>query len=165
MNQKFTKLSVITEFEVYESEKDLNSDENSLLQRAQQSMKSAYAPYSNFLVGAAVLLENGEIVIGNNQENAAYPSGLCAERVAIFHASATHPGIAIKAIAVCCKAPGAVLETPVPPCGSCRQSIAEYETKYNKPIRIIMQGEKGKVYVSNSIESLLPLMFNRKYLK
>ncbi len=165
MNQKFTKLVVSTEFEVYESEKDLNADENSLLQKAQQALKNAYAPYSNFYVGAAILLENGEIVVGNNQENAAYPSGLCAERVAIFHASAIHPGIPVKTIAVCCKAPGSVMETPVPPCGACRQVIAEYETKYGKAIRIIMQGEKGKVYASTSIESLLPLMFNRKYLK
>lgn len=165
MNQKFTKLSVTAEFEVYESENDLISEENSLLQKAQMSMKNAYAPYSNFLVGAAILLENGEIVIGNNQENAAYPSGLCAERVAIFHASAIHPGIPVKVIAICCKAPGSVLETPVPPCGACRQVIAEYETKYNKHIRIIMQGEKGKVYAAKSIESLLPLMFNSKYLK
>jgi len=165
MNQKFTKLSITTEFEVYESENDLNPDERNLLQKAHLSMKNAYAPYSNFLVGAAILLENGEIALGNNQENAAYPSGLCAERVAIFHAGAIHPGIPVKAIAVCCKAPGAVLEMPVPPCGSCRQVIAEYETKYNKHIRIIMHGEKGKVYAANSIESLLPLMFNHKYLK
>lgn len=165
MNETFKKLTISTEFEVYDSEKDLSTSENALLQKAKEALKNAYAPYSNFLVGAAVLLENSEIVIGNNQENAAYPSGLCAERVAIFHASATYPGIAVKAIAVCCKAPGSVLEIPVPPCGSCRQVIAEYETKSGKPIRIIMQGEKGKVYVSNSIESLLPLMFNRKYLK
>lgn len=165
MNQKFTKLSVSTEFEVYASENDLHTEENSLLQKAHLAMKNAYAPYSNFLVGAAILLENGEIVVGNNQENAAYPSGLCAERVAIFHASATHPNIQIKAIAVCCKASESVLETPVPPCGACRQVIAEYETKQDKHIRIIMQGEKGKVYVSESIGSLLPLMFNRKYLK
>jgi cytidine deaminase len=165
MNQKFAKLSVITEFEVYDSENDLNTEEASLLEKAHQSMKNAYAPYSNFHVGAAILLENGEVVVGNNQENAAYPSGLCAERVAIFHASAVYPGIGVKTIAVCCKASDSVLETPVPPCGACRQVIAEYETKYNKHIRIIMQGEKGKVYVAKSIESLLPLMFNRKYLK
>ncbi len=165
MNPKFTKLSVTTEFEVYGSENDLNSHEQSLLKKAQLSMKNAYAPYSNFLVGAAILLENGEIVVGNNQENAAYPSGLCAERVAIFHASAIHPGVPVTAIAVCCKASGSVIETPVPPCGACRQVIAEYETKYDSPIRIIMQGEKGKVYASNNIEALLPLMFNRKYLK
>ena len=165
MNNKFTKLAITTEFEVYGSENDLTADEKSLLQKAQLSMKNAYAPYSNFLVGAAILLENSEIVVGNNQENAAYPSGLCAERVAIFHASANHPNVPIKTIAVCCKAPGSVLEIPVPPCGACRQAIAEYETKYDKPIRVIMQGEKGKVYAAVSIESLLPLMFNRKYLK
>jgi cytidine deaminase len=165
MNEKFKKLSVSSEFEVYESETDLDLAERSLLLKANAAMKNAYAPYSEFLVGAAILLENGEVSVGNNQENAAYPSGLCAERVAIFHASAIYPGVPVKAIAVCCKAPGSVLETPVPPCGACRQVIAEYETKQDQHIRIIMQGEKGKVYVSESIGSLLPLMFNRKYLK
>lgn len=165
MNDKFKKLSVTSEFEVYDSENDLTNEERALLLKAKEALKNAHAPYSNFFVGAAILLENSEIIIGNNQENAAYPSGLCAERVAIFHASATNPGIAVKAIAVSCKAQGSVLEIPVPPCGACRQVIAEYETKYNKEIRIIMQGEKGKVYVSDSIGSLLPLMFNRKYLK
>ncbi len=165
MNEKFKKLSISSEFEVYDSEKDLSAQENMLLQKAKEALKNAYAPYSNFLVGAAVLLENGEICIGNNQENAAYPSGLCAERVAIFHASAIHNSVAVKTIAICCKSLNAVIDGPVTPCGACRQVIAEYETKYSKPIRIIMQGEKGNVYAANGIESLLPLMFNRKYLK
>ncbi len=165
MNVKFKKLSISSEFEVYDSEKDLLPVENALLQKAKEVLKNAYAPYSNFLVGAAILLENGEICIGNNQENAAYPSGLCAERVAIFHASAIHSTVPIKTIAICCKSLNTVIEGPVTPCGACRQVIAEYETKYNKPIRIIMQGEKGNVYAANDIESLLPLMFNRKYLK
>lgn len=165
MNEKFKKLIISSEFEVYDSEKDLNSSENALLQKAKDALKNAYAPYSNFLVGAAILLENGEISIGNNQENAAYPSGLCAERVAIFHASAMNKDVAVKTIAVCCRSNESVLEIPVPPCGACRQVIAEYETKFNQPIRIIMQGEKGNVYVANGIGSLLPLMFNSKYLK
>lgn len=165
MNLKFEKLSITSEFEVYKSETDLNPSENVLLQKAKEALKNAYAPYSNFLVGAAILLENGEIVIGNNQENAAYPSGLCAERVAIFHASALYNNVAVKTIAICCKSLNTIIDGPVTPCGACRQVIAEYETKYDKPIRIIMQGEKGNVYAANGIESLLPLMFNRKYLK
>jgi cytidine deaminase len=162
---KFKKLNINSEFEVYESEKDLIPDENSLLQSAKEILAKAHAPYSNFFVGAAVLLENGEIVLGNNQENAAYPSGLCAERVAVFHASANYPDVAVKTIAISCKSNGKIIEGPVTPCGACRQVIAEYETKFNKPIRIIMQGEKGNVYAANGIDQLLPLMFNRKYLK
>lgn len=135
-----------------------------MLQTAKEALKSAYAPYSNFFVGAAVLLENGEVIIGNNQENAAYPSGLCAERVAIFHAGAKYPGVAIKTIAISCKAQNQVINDPVSPCGACRQAIAEYETRYESPIRLVMSGEGGKVYAANSIEALLPLMFNRKYL-
>src|SRR4051812_48042496 len=100
MNEKFKKLSILSEFEVYDSEKDLGSLENTLLQKAKEALENAYAPYSNFLVGAAILLENGEITIGNNQENAAYPSGLCAERVAIFHASAMYKDSAVKTIAI-----------------------------------------------------------------
>lgn len=165
MNKKFRKLSVSCEFEVYSSEKDLNPDEKALLKKAKTALKKAYAPYSKFLVGAAVLLENGEIVTGNNQENAAYPSGLCAERVAIFQASAVYNSTPIKTIVICCKSLTSVIKKPVTPCGACRQVIAEYESKYKKPIRILMQGEKGNVYAANGIESLLPLTFNRKYLK
>ena len=165
MKQKFKKLSVVCELEVYSSEKDLSQSDNALLKMAKAALKKAYAPYSRFLVGAAVLLENNEIVIGNNQENAAYPSGLCAERVAIFQASALYNKVPIKAIAICCKSLTSVIKKPVTPCGACRQVIAEYESKYNKPIRVLMQGEKGNVYAANSIESLLPLMFNRKHLK
>lgn len=165
MNEKFKKLTISSEFEIYDSEKDLSPTESELLQKAKEALKNAYAPYSNFLVGAAILLENGEITVGNNQENAAYPSGLCAERVAIFHASAIYKDVAVKTIAISCRSLNTIIEGPVTPCGACRQVIAEYETKFNQPIRIIMQGEKGNVYVANGIESLLPLMFNSKYLK
>ena len=162
---KFKKLTINSEFEVYESEKDLSQDESLLLQKAKEVLSKAHAPYSNFFVGAAVLLENGEIILGNNQENAAYPSGLCAERVAIFHAAAIHPDAAVKTIAVSCKTPGKIIDQPVTPCGACRQVIAEYEIKFGSPIRILMQGEKGNVYAANGIDQLLPLMFNRKLLK
>lgn len=159
------KVQVVSSFDVYDNESQLANEELGLLQQARKAVGSAYAPYSNFYVGAAVLLENGQVVIGNNQENAAYPSGLCAERVAIYHAGAQYPGIPVKAIAVTCKAQNQVINDPVTPCGACRQAIAEYENRYEKKIRIIMAGESGKVFITESIESLLPLLFNRKYLK
>ncbi|MES2514353.1 MAG: cytidine deaminase [Bacteroidota bacterium] len=161
---KVSKLSILTEFDVYNSSKDLDKKDAELLLAAQKMVKTAYAPYSNFHVGAAVLLENGKIVAGNNQENAAYPSGLCAERVAIFYASSQYPGIAIKAVAVAVKSKNVVVTEPLSPCGGCRQVIAEYENKSGNPIRIIMSGEKGQVFIAKSIESLLPLMFSKKYL-
>lgn len=161
---KFSKLTIAAELEVYNSIKDLSKNEAELLVAAQKMVKTAYAPYSEFHVGAAVLLENGKIVTGNNQENAAYPSGLCAERVAIFYAGAQYPNVAIKAVAVAVKSKSVVISEPLSPCGGCRQVIAEYENKLGKPIRIIMSGEKGQIYIAQSIESLLPLMFSKKYL-
>lgn len=161
---KISKLSILTEFDVYNSAKDLDKNDATLLSAAQKMVKTAYAPYSEFHVGAAILLDNGEIITGNNQENAAYPSGLCAERVAIYYAGAHYPKASIKAIAITVKSKNTVVNEPLSPCGACRQAIAEYENKFNKPIKIIMMGEKGKVYVAKSIESLLPLMFSKKYL-
>lgn len=162
---QFEKLQIVSSFEVYKTETDLSNEDRLLLMHARKSLESAYAPYSNFNVGAAILLENGEIVCGNNQENAAYPSGLCAERVAIFYAGAKYPGVKIKSIAVTCKAENQIINDPVSPCGACRQAIAEYETRYEHKIKMIMSGESGRVFIAESIDSLLPLMFNRKYLK
>ena len=159
-----SRFTISTEFEVYKSASDLEQQDLELLHAAQKAVESAYAPYSNFYVGAAVLLENGKIILGNNQENAAYPSGLCAERVAIYHAGAIYPDIAVKAIAVTCKSKNNIINVPLSPCGGCRQTISEYENRYGQKIRIIMCGETGEVYVSESIENLLPLMFNAKYL-
>lgn len=163
--EKHTLLSIKADFEVYKSAQDLPAQDLELLKTAQKAVKAAYAPYSNFYVGAALLLENGKVVIGNNQENAAYPSGLCAERVAVYQAGAKYPGVSIKTIAITCKAKKQPVNEPVSPCGACRQAIAEYESRYEKPIRIIMSGESGKVIVASSIESLLPLVFNQKHLK
>ncbi len=162
MSENFTRHKIETELEVYASENNLMPQEKDLLHQAKSAIDKAYAPYSNFLVGAAVLLENGEIISGNNQENAAYPSGVCAERVAIFYASSKYPGVAVKSIAVACKTQ---IQEASSPCGACRQAIAEYEVRFKKPIRIIMAGQNGKVFVAQSIESLLPLMFNSKHLK
>lgn len=161
----FNLMKLNTEVEVYTSENDLISEERKILEHAKLAVTRAYAPYSNFHVGAAILLENGKIIEGNNQENAAYPSGLCAERVALFSASSEFPSVAIKSIAVTCKVSGLIITEPVTPCGACRQVIAEYEEKFGKAIRIIMSGEKGKVYVCNGINQLLPLQFNSKQLK
>ena len=161
---KFSKLTIVAELEVYKSIKDLTLKDAELLVAAKKMVKTAYAPYSEFHVGAAVLLENGEIIAGNNQENAAYPSGLCAERVALFYAGSQYPTIAIKTIAISVKSKNVIISEPLSPCGGCRQVIAEYENKFKKPIRIIMSGEKGQIYIAKSIESLLPLMFSKKYL-
>lgn len=164
VKSKFSKLTIVAELEVYKSIKDLTLKDAELLVAAKKMVKTAYAPYSEFHVGAAVLLENGEIIAGNNQENAAYPSGLCAERVALFYAGSQYPTIAIKTIAISVKSKNVIISEPLSPCGGCRQVIAEYENKFKKPIRIIMSGEKGQIYIANSIESLLPLMFSKKYL-
>lgn len=165
MKSKATTLTITTNLTVYKSMEDLPKEDFELLKLAKKAVKSAYAPYSQFFVGAAILLENGKISIGNNQENAAYPSGLCAERVAIFHASAKYPNIPIKKIAVSVASKTQIINEPVSPCGGCRQVISEYEMKYDSPISIIMSGETGQIYVSDSIESLLPIMFNKKHLK
>lgn len=159
------KIQVVSSFDVYTNETDLPNEERLLLMNARKSVESAYAPYSHFNVGAAILLENGETICGSNQENAAYPSGLCAERVAIFYAGAKFPNVKIKAIAVTVKAENQVIGEPVTPCGGCRQVISEYEIKHKQKIKMVMAGETGKVLVAESIESLLPLMFNSKHLK
>lgn len=161
---KITKLTIVSEMDVYQSVTDMTKKEAELISLAKQSIKNAYAPYSQFFVGAAILLDNGKIITGNNQENAAYPSGLCAERVALFYASSQYPGISVKSIAIAVKSKKMVINEPLSPCGSCRQVIAEYEKLHQKPIKIIMTGEKGPIYVANSIESILPLMFSKKYL-
>ena len=109
-------------------------------------------------------LETGEIITGNNQENAAFPSGLCAERVAIFHAGATYPGTKIAAMALTARSLNHKVETPTPPCGACRQSIAEYEVKQETSIQIYFMGEEGKVIRSASVKDLLPLVFDSSYL-
>ena len=162
---KISKLSILTEFDVYNSAKDLDKKDAELLLAAQKMVKTAYAPYSEFHVGAAVLLENGKIVTGNNQENAAYPSGLCAERVAIYAAGAQYPNVAIKVIAITCKSKQFHVDEPLSPCGACRQAMSEYEMRHHKNIRIILAGETGKIRVMESIADLLPFMFKAEALK
>lgn len=158
------KQQVSFELTVYDGIDDLPPSERELLEIAINARKDAYAPYSNFQVGAAVLLENGEVVIGNNQENASFPSGLCAERVAVFYAGAKYPGMPIKKIAISASSNHHTVETPAAPCGNCRQAIMEYEHRQEYPIEIILYGEKGPVYKCPSMADILPLAFGNSFL-
>jgi len=155
----------VSKFEEFSSLDELPEADRKLIEQARQSVMSAYAPYSRFSVGAAVLLENGKVMLGNNQENASYPIGLCAERVAVFAAAANFPGIKMKAIAITALSKQFLIDKPITPCGACRQAIAEYEHRYQHPIRLIMVGETGKVLVSDSIRNFLPYQFNGDDLK
>jgi len=159
------KLEYKTTILEFNSVEELPENDKKLMDMAMEAVKNAYAPYSKFCVGAALLLENGIYVKGNNQENVAYPSGLCAERVAAFSASSQYPGVAILSIAITAKSDSFIVDKPISPCGSCRQVLAEYEHKQGKPIRIILSGAKGKVLVVEKVEDILPLSFKEDKLK
>lgn len=158
------EISIVSKFSVYDSTLELPNDIQDLMERAVSIRKKAYAPYSKFRVGAALLLDNGEIVLGSNQENAAYPSGLCAERVAIFQSGAIYPEAKIIKMAITAASDTNKTTAPIPPCGACRQSIAEYETKQETPIEIYFMGESGEIFKSASLKNLLPFMFDKKFL-
>ncbi len=153
------------EFLEFDDISDLTSADQSLLNSSIEIAHTAYAPYSNFKVGAAILLKNGEVIVGNNQENIAYPSGLCAERVAIFHAGATHPNEPISTIAIYAESEVLPVDTPISPCGACRQVIMEYRQKQSTPIRVILKPQKGKIWVFECVSDLLPYAFDLKGLK
>lgn len=158
-------LEYISRFEEYPSTDALSDSDRELMEHAVRFTENAYAPYSKFFVGAALRLSNGKIITGSNQENVAYPSGLCAERVALFHASSNYPGETVEAIAITARAEEFTIAHPVAPCGSCRQVMAETENRQRKPIRVIMKGHTGKVYTTNGIVNLLPFMFQAEELK
>jgi cytidine deaminase len=158
------EISITSSFLEYDSLDELPKDIQNLMNQAIEIRKKAYAPYSQFRVGAALLLDNGKIVLGSNQENAAYPSGLCAERVAIFHAGSIYPEAKILKMAITAASDTNQTKAPIPPCGSCRQSIAEYEIKQETPIEIYFMGEIGTIYRSASLKNLLPFMFDKKFL-
>ena len=151
------KQNVTISYDVFDRIEDLSQEDQRLLNAATEAAKSAYAPYSNFKVGAAVLVENGDIVKGSNQENLAYPSGLCAERVAIFAASASYPDKKFMAIAITAFSEDFTTDKPIPPCGACRQVLIEYEIRDNQPMRCIMRGSSGQIFVFKSMADLLPL--------
>lgn len=158
---KTTEIRIVV-FE-FQNIEELPENDQKLLLEARKITAKAYAPYSGFHVGAAVLLGNGEIVAGNNQENSAYPSGLCAERVALFYANANYPDSEVKSIAVSAQKNKILVDDSVKPCGSCRQALAEAEIRFNHPIRIILDGQNS-IIVLNGVESLLPLSFSKKDL-
>jgi len=157
-------LKIELNLERFENPEELPQDAQDLLVAAVEAREAAYAPYSNFHVGAALLLANGKIIKGNNQENAAYPSGLCAERTAVYYAGANYPDEEIVMMAISAKAKAKETAVPIPPCGACRQALAEYEVKQAKPIAVYFRGGSGPILKSSSVENLLPLLFTQKFL-
>ena len=158
------EVKIETTLQVYDHLNDTPKEVQDLMEQAISAREKAYAPYSKFNVGAALLLENKEIITGSNQENASYPSGLCAERTAIYFAGAKYPEEKITRMAISASSKIHTTITPIPPCGACRQAISEYENKQNHPIEIYFMGESGKVVRSNSLANLLPLGFDKSYL-
>ncbi|MEN9928709.1 MAG: cytidine deaminase [Bacteroidota bacterium] len=158
------ELKIELNFEVFDALSQLPREVMDLMHQAIEIRKKAYAPYSHFRVGTAILLSNGKTILGSNQENAAYPSGLCAERVAIFQAGALYPEANIVSIAITAASDHNPTLKPIPPCGACRQSMYEYEAKQEQLIPVYFMGESGEVYKSNSIGNLLPLSFDKKSL-
>ena len=144
---------------------ELSAQEQQLVANAKSAFKTAYAPYSGFLVGASVLLENGEVINGSNQENVAYPSGLCAERVALFYAGAKFPDVKINTVAISVLSKNFEVKDVISPCGACRQVMAEYEDKQHRPIKVILHSPTDEVLIANTVESLLPYMFKSSLLK
>ena len=151
-----TKVSIL-------SFNELNPTQKALIDKAKEQVGKAYAPYSNFHVGAAVELENGEIFAGSNQENSAYPSGLCAERVAMFYANAQFPDVAVKTIAIAAFTNGNFLPEPITPCGSCRQVLLESEMRFEKNITVLLYGTNN-IFQLENIRQLLPLCFEKSSL-
>ncbi|MCB2219969.1 MAG: cytidine deaminase [Bacteroidetes bacterium] len=159
------KAEIVIKYFKYNSIDELSETDRQLLVKAREAINGSYAPYSAFQVGAAVLLKNGEVILGSNQENVAYPSGLCAERVALFYASARYSDVPVEAIAITARSTDFEIEEPVTPCGSCRQVMAETENRFGNDIRVIMQGYSGQIYMVTGINNMLPLMFHAEKLK
>ncbi|HMU47488.1 MAG TPA: cytidine deaminase [Chitinophagaceae bacterium] len=152
-------------YSVYDDISELAEKDAWLLKEAREVTQQAYAPYSNFHVGAVAMLDNGEIIAGTNQENASYPVGICAERVLLGSVATLHPNIPIKSIAVSYNSGDGKSDYPISPCGMCRQAILEYESRTNHPIRLILSGQEGKVYIIEDASNLLPFAFNGSQLK
>ena len=158
------EVKIETILEVYNTIGELPKAIQNLMDSAIEARNNAYAPYSKFQVGTAILLDNNEVVIGSNQENASYPSGLCAERTAIYYAGAKYPHAKVLRMAITASSQNQVTDKPIPPCGACRQTIAEYEIKQDQAIEIYFMGAVGKVVKSNSLANLLPLLFDNSVL-
>jgi cytidine deaminase len=152
------------QYEVYDGIGELNEEDAWLLTEARTVTEQAYAPYSKFYVGAVAILENGEVVAGTNQENASYPVGICAERVLLGSIATLHPKVAVKSIAISYNSEEVKSDHPISPCGMCRQALLEYETRTSKPIRLILSGQEGKVFIIKTSSYLLPFAFTSNEL-
>jgi cytidine deaminase len=161
MKQEHYKFS----FDVYDSISELSEADAWLLREAQEVTGLAYAPYSNFNVGAVAKLTNGEIVAGSNQENASYPVGICAERVLLGSISSLYPRVPVESIAISYQSDSVISDHPIAPCGMCRQSLQEYESRTKHSIRLILGGLEGKIYIIPSTTILLPFSFTNEDLK
>jgi cytidine deaminase len=148
------------EYTEYNHWNQLDSNDVQLVNKAHEAMNSAYAPYSNFSVGASLRMNDNSIICGNNQENIAYPSGLCAERVALFYAGANFPNLIINKICIVAKGDLISIDSILSPCGGCRQVMAESENRQNKPIEVILVSQNNRVLVFESVLDLIPLAFN-----
>jgi len=147
-------------YEVYDSIDELDEQDAFLLNKARETTQNAWAPYSRFRVGAVARLKNGELVIGANQENASYPAGICAERVLLSTAGATYPGEPIQSIAISYEGDGVSGDHPISPCGICRQTLQEFEQRTQHPVRLILAGKTGQVFIIPAASMLLPLAFS-----
>lgn len=144
---------------------ELSEQDRQLIESARQATQQSYAPYSQFHVGAAVLLEDGTTITGTNQENVAYPSGVCAERTALFYASSAHPDKAIVALAIAAHSKGEFTNNPISPCGACRQVMLEIEQRHARPIRILLYGTESVYVIEGGVRELLPLTFGASFFK
>ena len=158
------QIKITSSATVYSNLGELSTEDQMLMNKAIEARRNAYAPYSKFHVGAALLLDNGEIVLGNNQENAAYPSGMCAERVAVWQAGSLFPGVKIKKLAISASSTITKVDKPIGPCGACRQTLSEYEINQKEPFPVIFMGEVGEIVKTPSLLSLLPFSFDSAYL-
>lgn len=156
------KKTIETNITIFKYE-ELSATHQLLINKAKEQVSKAYAPYSKFHVGAAIELENGEFFAGSNQENSAYPSGLCAERVAMFYANAQYPDVPVKTLAIAAYTNNNFMEEPITPCGSCRQVLLETEMRYEKDITILLYGT-NHVYQIDNVKQLLPLCFEKSSL-
>ena len=149
----------IINYQEFSSPSEMTPEDQELVAAALDAQKGSYSPYSHFQVGAALRLENGLVIKGANQENAAYPSGLCAERTAMFHAGATYPDIPFESLAIAGSDHGVLCESPASPCGACRQVMAEYQKKHGKPFSIILVGSK-RIRKFWKVDDVLPFIFD-----
>jgi len=158
------KIELKTQITIFDSIEELPAIVKGLMNKAIDAKQNAYAPYSKFKVGAAFLLEDGTIITGNNQENAAYPSGMCAERVAIWKVSSEFPNKKILKLAISASSSSQILKEPVAPCGACRQTLSEYEIKQKEKIEVYFMGEEGEIIKTDSVLDLLPIAFDKTFL-